>query len=171
VSDLEIDEVEICIDAWIIQDGNYDDFHLGEKLKCAFEFYGDLSLARYRTRRDPWPLQRLRCSQAHEDEKTGSSVRYKRLSPSCGSSALPPKPASRKGPVWGAIVVLPVSWMAEYSQSGQRSELQLRGGVRLDSRALLIYPKDFDQARPLRTSIKNAWQNIWNNLRMAFTFE
>lgn len=39
----EIDEVQICVDAWIIQDGNYGDFHVGEEVRCALEFYGDLS--------------------------------------------------------------------------------------------------------------------------------
>lgn len=39
----EIDEVEICVDSWIIQDGNYGDFHVGDKVRCALEFYGDLS--------------------------------------------------------------------------------------------------------------------------------
>lgn len=39
----EIDEVEICADSWIIQDGNYGDFSVGDEIRCAFEFYGDLS--------------------------------------------------------------------------------------------------------------------------------
>jgi len=39
----EIDEVEICVDSWIIQDGNYGDFDVGDKVRCALEFYGDLS--------------------------------------------------------------------------------------------------------------------------------
>ena len=40
---LGIDEVEICVDAWIIQDGNYGDFHVGDVVRCAFEFYGDVN--------------------------------------------------------------------------------------------------------------------------------
>jgi hypothetical protein len=39
----EIDEVEICVDSWIIQDGNYGDFCVRDKVRCALEFYGDLS--------------------------------------------------------------------------------------------------------------------------------
>ena len=42
-------------------------------------------------------------------------MRHKQLSPLSGSSAFPTNPASRKGPVWGALVVLKVSWMAECS--------------------------------------------------------
>lgn len=43
MSKFKIDEAEICVDAWIIQDGNYGDFHVGEEVRCAFEFYGDLN--------------------------------------------------------------------------------------------------------------------------------
>lgn len=39
----EIHEVEILVDSWIIQDGNYGDFRVGDKVTCALEFYGDLS--------------------------------------------------------------------------------------------------------------------------------
>jgi hypothetical protein len=43
VSKFKTDEVEICVDAWIIQDGNYGDFRVGEEIRCAFEFYGELN--------------------------------------------------------------------------------------------------------------------------------
>lgn len=43
MSTREIDEVEICVDSWIIQDGNYGDFRVGDKVRCALEFDGDLS--------------------------------------------------------------------------------------------------------------------------------
>lgn len=49
MSEIGIDEVEICVDAWIIQDGNYGDFHVGEELRCAFEFHGDLNVTAQRT--------------------------------------------------------------------------------------------------------------------------
>jgi len=42
MNEREIDEVEICVDGWIIQDGNYGDFHVGDEVRCALEFYGDL---------------------------------------------------------------------------------------------------------------------------------
>jgi len=38
-------KIEICVDAWIIQDGNYPDFHVGETLRCALEFYGEFRMA------------------------------------------------------------------------------------------------------------------------------
>jgi hypothetical protein len=46
---IEIDDVEICVDGWIIQDGNYGDFHVGEEIRCAFEFHGDLNATAQRT--------------------------------------------------------------------------------------------------------------------------
>jgi len=45
MSTREINEVEIWVDSWIIQDGNYGDFSVGDEVRCALEFYGDLSAA------------------------------------------------------------------------------------------------------------------------------
>lgn len=40
-----LNDVEIGVDAWIIQDGNYEEFHVGAEVRCAIEFHGDLSLS------------------------------------------------------------------------------------------------------------------------------
>jgi hypothetical protein len=42
MSNPKIEEIEICLDAWIIQDGNYGDFQVGDEVRCALEFDGDL---------------------------------------------------------------------------------------------------------------------------------
>ncbi|MFF7709666.1 hypothetical protein [Pseudomonas sp. NPDC007930] len=39
---MNLPELTLCVDAWIIQDGNYGEFHRGDSLTCAIEFYGEL---------------------------------------------------------------------------------------------------------------------------------
>lgn len=39
----EVDEVEVGVDAWVIQDGNYADFNVNDEVKCALEFHGELN--------------------------------------------------------------------------------------------------------------------------------